>query len=159
MTIVRTELDIPEARVFFVEDVLVLWWRQAPTLPAVRTIGETIERVTKLRSSNTRMLVVTSAAMKAPDSEARDAMVASNRRTAAKMAAVALVIEGEGFAAAAVRAVISGMYLVLKPPHPLKTHSDIATAARWLIEQKCDVPASISASDLVDAVARARSDR
>ncbi|MBL8684795.1 MAG: hypothetical protein JNK05_36805 [Myxococcales bacterium] len=153
----KLELDLPEARVFFAEDVLVLWWRQAPTLPAVQRISETIERVTRHRSSNTRMLVVTSATMKAPDSEAREAMMASNRRTASKMAAVALAIEGEGFGAAAVRAVISGMYLVLKPPHPLKTHSDIATAARWLLEQTSDAPASISASELVSAVAQARS--
>lgn len=153
----KIELDIPEALIFSVGDVLVLWWRNAPAIAAVRVLADTLERVTKAHGAKYKMLVINSTSAKTPDSEARDAMIASNRLIANRLSAVALAIEGEGFGAAAVRAVISGMFLVLKPPYPLKTHNDVVSAARWLIDSP---PAStVTADDLVARVAAERRSR
>jgi hypothetical protein len=47
--------------------------------------------------------------------------------------AAAIVIEGSGFRAAAVRSVLAAIYLVARSPYPHKICEDIDVAARWLL--------------------------
>jgi hypothetical protein len=71
--------------------------------------------------------------------------------------AAATVIEGSGFRAAATRTAVTTMFLFARPPYPYKVFGDLAEGASWVIETgKRGAPLSVTADDLVRAVAEAR---
>jgi hypothetical protein len=77
--------------------------------------------------------VIDSSAARAPDEAARKAIHQAFARHGAKLCAFAYVVEGEGFAAATIRAALSLINMAERHPFPLRVFATIAEAVRWAL--------------------------
>ena len=68
----------------------------------------------------------------APDDGFREAAAAQIKRHAGRLRGFAFVVVGSTLLGATARAVISGISLLSRSPHPEKAFKDIDEAARWL---------------------------
>jgi serine/threonine-protein kinase len=96
-----------------------------------------------------------------PNAESRTAVANIFRFNLEHIVCSANVMEGEGFRAAAVRGVVTGIALVARQPFPNHVFSSVSQAARWIAQafakEGDHVTASrLSASDLIDAVDQVR---
>jgi len=73
-----------------------------------------------------------------------------------RSAAAATVVEGRGFRAVAGRAIISGLYLVSRPPYQHRVFSDAEEGARWMGALVAGKPAAPTAKEISEAIAEAR---
>ena len=73
--------------------------------------------------------------------------------------AAAIVIEGAGFRAAAVRAVVAAIYLVSRSPYPHRIVESVEDGARWLrqLAERAG-HARVTPGEIVEAVAAARAE-
>jgi hypothetical protein len=67
-----------------------------------------------------------------PDSEVRAVMTDAVHKLRSRMGALANVVEGSGFRAAAMRGVLVGMVLLVRPPHPQVVCVTVEEAAAFL---------------------------
>ena len=67
-----------------------------------------------------------------------------------KLRCAAIVAEGGGFHGSAVRAVVTGLMMVVRPRFPMTVHSSVAEAAAWISTQAG--PGGVTASELTAAV-------
>jgi hypothetical protein len=96
-----------------------------------------------------------------PNAESRTAVANIFRFNLEHIVCSANVMEGEGFRAAAVRGVVTGITLVARQPFPNHVFSSVTQAARWIAQafakEGDHVTASrLSASDLINAVDQVR---
>jgi len=73
----------------------------------------------------------------------------------ASLRAIAQVIYGTGFAAAAIRSVATGMQIVTRQPRPTKIFDTLENAAAWLEPRVAELPepkGTLAAADLARAV-------
>jgi hypothetical protein len=73
-----------------------------------------------------------------PDEPERAASAAMINGHAARLAAVACVIEGSGFRAAITRTVLSGMVFVIRSPSPIRMFETVGLATPWLRTRLAD---------------------
>lgn len=74
-----------------------------------------------------------------------------------KSLAAAIVIEGSGFRAAAVRTAIASMFLLARPPFPHKVFGNLSDGAGWVLTTGGRLePVGASSEDIVRAVALVR---
>jgi hypothetical protein len=133
---------------------LVVWvWRGTMSVAGVIAFEGQVRRVASGSKRNVVVLTVTEERAPLPTPEVRSAIVAWLRRSDAKMQAYALVYEGTGFAAAAVRSVVSSVGLLAKPTFPYKVFGRLEEACSWLAPQlKAASNQVISAADLAEGV-------
>jgi len=70
-----------------------------------------------------------------PGDMARQLIADTLRSVDGKLAACAVVLPGQGFTSAAVRALVSGLALVVRPKSPLRSVSNIEEAQTWVAQQ------------------------
>jgi hypothetical protein len=87
-----------------------------------------------------------------PSSRARKALAAVLGRFADAIAASAVVCEGVGFRAAAVRGVVTGLTLIARQPYPHKAFPTVETASRWLAARET----GLSSDELTTAIDQLR---
>jgi hypothetical protein len=88
-----------------------------------------------------------------PDGEVRDILAQELTKCDDRIRAVAQTIEGQGFRAATLRAVLTGMSLVLRTKRPEKVCSSVEEAAQFLAPHS---QGRISAYDIERAVVELR---
>lgn len=96
-------------------------------LEAMRVLSEVAASHEKLK-----LLCVIAEGCGVPDASLRDLLTREVKRVQKQIGAVANVVEGEGFAAAALRSAVTGMTLVLRPAYPVKTYATVDEAALFL---------------------------
>ncbi len=87
-----------------------------------------------------------------PPASVRDGLARFLANAGTDVEASALVQEGSGFRAAAVRSVAVGLSLVARQPYPHKVFSTVAEASQWLVRSF----AGVRPDELSDAVAAIR---
>ncbi|MEY4550418.1 MAG: hypothetical protein RL685_6613 [Pseudomonadota bacterium] len=80
------------------------------------------------------VLNVIDAGARAPDEAAKAAIRRTVQRHAARVGAVVYVVEGRGFAAAAMRSALSLLSLVARYPFPQKVFPTVASSGAWITE-------------------------
>jgi hypothetical protein len=111
---------------------LVVFYHFAPmTAVTVEQVRQVFDRMvaTKSRFAN---LVVMQEGLPAPSSEFRDGMIRVVRERADHVAGLALIIQGKGFGAAALRAALAGMTLLARTRYPIKAFATVSEGTRWL---------------------------
>lgn len=88
-----------------------------------------------------------------PDGEVRDIIAQQVTKCEDRIRAVSQVIEGQGFRAATIRAVLTGMSLVLRTKRPEKVCNTVEEAASFLAPH---TQGRVSAFDITRAVAELR---
>lgn len=129
-------------------EVLVLHYRETPTL---RTVEEVEHRVKEVLATRDRIgiLVVIRENQPVPDGATRAGIAELLARYAAHAIAVAQVPRGSGFMAAAIRAVLTSMTLLVRPPYPMRVFAAHQDAIRWLGERGARLvatPATLAAT-------------
>jgi|SRR5690606_12214812 hypothetical protein len=81
------------------------------------------------------MLAVLSTNTPPAGNEVRDIISAAVRDLGAKVRATATVVEGEGFRAAAMRAALLGMNMIMRRSHPQKSFGTLGEAVSYLSQQ------------------------
>lgn len=117
------------------EDTLVIYYAQAPTLEAVRTIDTATKHPAVARLNRALALVVIDAVSRAPETDVRAAMRRTIQAQEARTVALAYAILGTGFSNAAARAVVSGMLLLVRPKYPTRVFPTVSAASQWLLLQ------------------------
>jgi len=77
--------------------------------------------------------VINSSAARPPDDPSRRAIRQAFARHGTKLCAFAYVVEGEGFAAATIRAAVSLITMAERHPFPLRVFATIADAVTWVL--------------------------
>jgi len=125
------------------------WWLDVPDVAALAKLREEVEKFSATVPRFAGFNIV--AAQKATkfDEEARKSISEIRSRFREKQLAIATVIEGDGFWAAAVRAVASGMAMIANEPFPSKNFDSAGDAVAWLASV-----AKLDATGLAEAVKR-----
>jgi N-acetylglucosamine kinase-like BadF-type ATPase len=129
-------------------------WRHETTLAAV---AELAPLVTQFAAQHPRfaLLVIVEESASLPSSTVRERIAASLQRVAPYIGASAVVHEGSGFRAAAVRAVLAGLGLIVRPPYPHQIFARVDAAGRWLAAAQ----RGMDAAGICDAVRALRAYR
>jgi hypothetical protein len=136
------------------EVLLVCMWRTVTTLEAIAKLKESAQRMAKGKAGRVAFFTVVEADAEMPDTAVRDALAAMFRSVSDSVICSALVFEGQGFRAAAVRGITTGINLVARQPFPHKVFSNVDEGATWMAKQS---DGHISIASVVTAVAEVRS--
>ena len=132
--------------------VLVLIWRVNTTMDAVAAVRHEIEALGRAHPQGIGLLTIVEQAAPVPSSEARNGLA----RTLADFGKIirhsAVVHEGSGFRAAAIRGVVTGLTMLARPPYPHKVFSTLDSAALWLASGLRAAGIDCDAEDLSTAV-------
>jgi hypothetical protein len=137
--------------VFSVDECVVLVWKQPPIMAAVDENRRLFQQLrTRHPQDKLSYLVVaeTGVGIQMP-SDVRAALAAMLREYQKAIVGSAIVFEGTGFRASIVRSVVAAINIASRLEFPSSVQSDLASAARWLVEKG---GLRMSAADLVDAV-------
>ena len=146
---------------FFSDDVCTLYrgralvviaWRWTPTVAAIGPMSRVLFPAVRGNPGNTLVCAAIDTEVPMPDTAAREALQAGIRRLGV-LRGVVNVILGTGFRAAAMRGMLSGFALVIRPKYPTSFVGSANEAAAFLVanwpEGDSPVP---SRSDLAAAL-------
>jgi len=109
-------------------------WRATPTRSKLELLARH-QRMLAEATFERRIVAITVVSPGASlilSGDARDAAEAVDKAAGAYLIGLAQVVEGQGFAAATARAVISGIQLAVRAGYPMKVFSTIGDAMPWV---------------------------
>jgi len=137
-------------------DVFVIIWRRNTTIEGVKACDRTLTEARPDLPKGCGALTIVEPGAPMPSAEAREALSLFLREAGDVIQLSAVVYEGAGFRAAAVRSVVTGISLVAKQPFPHKVFATVAAASSWMAPS---LPVGPAASrDVIQAVADLRED-
>lgn len=136
------------------EDVFIALWKRPPSVEASKHLAAALETFGQSRPDGLVMLVIVNAANDLPDAATREAMARGMKRHETFTRAMALVYEGDGFRAAAVRSVFVGLQMLSRQALPTKVFAAVDEAATWLVRQRSGAP--MTSAEVISAVALVR---
>lgn len=135
--------------------LVILAYEGTPTRSTVEAVASF--GATHIRAAGARVgvIVVIRTDDRVPDAATRAGLAGLMKRFEPNIAALALVVVGSGFGAAAVRAVLAGMNLVARAAYPTEVFADTQPALQWISGQGVGAPheARLAVARLVDSVA------
>jgi len=138
-------------------NVFLILWRGKPQQEDVEVLRREY-RAMALRSSEQFVAwVIIENMVSAPDDNVRRAITDSMDAVTDRIAASLAVLESQGFMAAATRAALSAMTLVLRRKYPTRFFATVPDAAKWSAEWTLDStghPLPVAA--IVEQIARFR---
>jgi hypothetical protein len=111
-------------------DILLVVWRRQTTLGAVHTMGVSLGVLARRVGHPVDLVIVAEQTAAAPDADVRRPIAQVLK--AAPIARCAVVLEGDGFRAAALRAFATGVGMLACPPFPYRPFAHVVDAASWL---------------------------
>ncbi|MDP9148775.1 MAG: hypothetical protein M3O36_02360 [Myxococcota bacterium] len=118
-----------------INHVCVAIWRGAVTTERFERQRAALSEVVNRKPKESGFLCVIESSSKPPNDELRRASSAMIASHGPRLACVAIVIEGTGFAAALIRGVLSGMVLILRNREvPISYFASVWPGARWMSE-------------------------
>lgn len=99
--------------------LVVLRWKESPTVAAVTASTAAIEELLLRTPTKLVFCALASEGVTPPDGPTRAALQGAIKRIEPRLAGVVNVILATGFSAAAMRGVLTGFNLVLRPPYPV----------------------------------------
>jgi hypothetical protein len=134
--------------------LLMSLWRTVTTHEAMlRFHNFSAKMVAAGRKDPIAFLTVVEANADLPEPAARDELASMFKKLAESVACSALVFEGQGFKAAAVRGVTTGINMLARQPFPHKVFANVDEAGGWLVKQSSGL---VSIGDAVDGIATLR---
>jgi len=134
------------------ESVFMIVWRHETTAQAVEQLIALMPRFAARVSQFTLVVVVEDGAS-VPSAALRERIAAGLQAAAPYIDISAVVHEGRGFRAAAVRSVLAGLTLVVRPPYGHKVFARVDEASRWIGRER----RRFDSHGLCDALATLRS--
>lgn len=113
-------------------DVVVILWKRETTLDGVAATGRGVKAALKGSPEGAALMTIVEAGAAMPPAEARDALARQLAEHGEHIRCSAVVYEGAGFRAAAVRSVVTGLSLLAKQPFPHKVFATVNAASAWM---------------------------
>ena len=113
-------------------NVLILVWKQETTQEGVHKLKASYDALAQKFPKNVFLLTVVEQDAPMPASPVRVALADFLAGCKGKMVLSAVVHEGTGFRAAAVRSVVTGLAMMANLPYPHKVFATVDDASRWL---------------------------
>jgi hypothetical protein len=118
--------------------VLAVWrghvlgvWDERPHVHAARRFEALLLELLEAQPGRTAYLAMLPATLALPDADVRDAFARAGQRAGQRLTCIAAVVEGAGFRAASVRAMVTGIGLMARARFPLRCFASLDEAARW----------------------------
>ncbi len=124
-------------------DTHVSLWHEAASREDVERLWREVAELMHRGTDNIcLLLVVEKKSTTLSPALARDTAVAMVRDLAERIGAIAVVTEGEGIRPVTVRALFTGLSLILRPGFPWKMFAELDTATEWLTtgHARCSAP-------------------
>ena len=137
-------------------DVFALIWRGPTTLRAIESVGVDFDCFAAERTGRYAIVVIIEARAPVPDGTVRSAMASILREHERRIAASAVAMEGTGFRAAAVRSVLAGMAMLVRPCYPHRVFGTVHDSADWLAATCATELSPFAGTDLRQALVDAR---
>ncbi len=137
----------PTVDVVYGRDLVIVAWRLGPNAAAVEAFGPRVEALVTA-TPGMCLLGVARRLTGVPDDATRGLIATYIRRVFGRVRAGAFAIEGEGFRAAATRAVVTGLLALVRPDVPVRVFGSIEEAVSWLapyLGVKDDTPKLLAA--------------
>lgn len=132
-------------------DLSVANWFGVPNVTSARAQMDALLAHVRSRKDKVGLLTILDAGLPLPDEATRTVISDSVRSIEAHVTRQSMVIEGSGFGASAIRAMIAGMSLVVRAPYPIKVFDNVASAVAWTVQ-----PSPARGRELEEAIAAAR---
>lgn len=117
-------------------------WSGAPDIEAARALAITVERLALQRPGRTAYLGQIRSLSAVPEEPIRRILIELGRRVNLTLNCAGIVIDGQGFHAATVRAFVTGLGLAAGSRFPMRGFSTLAALVAWarprLIAAQCD---------------------
>ena len=140
------------------DKLYVCVWRNETTMHGVESTRSGIKTFADANPGGIGLLTIVEPEAPMPGRDERDALAALLKSFGTQIKASALVFEGEGFRAAAVRSVVVGLNLLARQPYPHRVFDAVSQAASWLAPLMSSAFASeTTAPDMIAGIAEARS--
>ena len=130
---VESVIDDDQVLAFTSGPAAVLVWQNKLSLDSLEATRRLF--VSHFRGREMGMLIVLRAGLPPPGPREREHILANMSHFGPGLRAMVTVVEGEGFGTAAVRAVLSGLQMVLRVPFPMRTVRSLDEASVWLSGQ------------------------
>ena len=111
---------------------LGLVWKKETTVAGMQAYTQVYREVSLRYPSGIYLLTIVEEDAPMPPYEAREAVAVFLRNGAGRIRMSAVVHEGAGFRAAAVRSVVTGISMLSKVPFPHHIFATVEQAAKWL---------------------------
>lgn len=135
---------------------LGLVWKGETTVAGMESYTAVYRELSLRFPSGIYLLTVVEQNAPMPSPEAREAVAVFMKQGAGRIRMSAVVHEGAGFRAAAVRSVVTGFAMLAKVPYPHRVFATVEQAAKWLGTTKYrDVDEEYSVLAVNDARRRA----
>jgi hypothetical protein len=130
-------------------NVCVLIWGKVTTRDGVADAERVIEALAAQRPEGIGLITVVEDKADLPAPEVRAAITAMLHSLGGKVLRSAVVYEGSGFHAAAVRGVVTGLTMLRRLPYPHRVIAAVEAAVPWILEglpeQPADAPQVLAA--------------
>jgi hypothetical protein len=107
-------------------------WDDAPSREHAMNAASLLDSVARAHKE-VLLLAVVGPDCPPPESAVREILAAELRRLSKQIVASANLVEGQGFRAAALRSVLTGMALLVRPPYPQKICATMTEASEFLV--------------------------
>jgi len=128
-------------------------WKRETTVAGVAKTEKVFRELYQRHSSGLYLMTIVEEGALMPNAEARETVAVFLRSVAGKLRMSAVVHEGSGFRAAAVRSVVTGLSMLVRLPYPHEIFATVEQAAKWLSTSKFK---DVDADYTVLAVSHAR---
>jgi hypothetical protein len=137
-------------------DVLILFATGVTTLTNQRETEPWLLRVSERYPAGIALLPCVHVDMPVPSGAARDQIAMMYTRHAQRLRAVAMVVEGQGFRAAAMRAAFTGVNIIQQRPYMTQVFGNFQAALAWAVGRLPPVPERGTVADHVSRIAAMR---
>jgi hypothetical protein len=127
--LIRVEDDYALGRY---RDLFVLIWRHETTIEGCRTFRDELFRFAEGRPQGIGLLTIVEETAPMPPGESRQSIASTLRDASDHIHASAVVFEGAGFRAAAVRSVVVGLTMLARQKFPHRVFGNLSDAATWM---------------------------
>ena len=117
--------------------VFAVIWRHETTMAGVLALRSTFSAFVATNPA-VRLLTIVEARAPLPTAQVRQGLADFLGQQGAHIKRSAVVFEGEGFRAAAVRGVVTGLTMLARPPYPHKIFGKLSDASVWLSSDSAD---------------------
>lgn len=134
-------------------DMFFILWKKNTTMEATQQLRGHLVDFTRTHPAGVGLLTVVEANAPVPGADVRKALAAVLADFSRSIKVSAVVFEGQGFSAAAVRSVVTGLTLIARQAYPHKVFASLAEAGAWMIPQ---LPRPVTQNELAAALTSIR---
>lgn len=133
-------------------NIILSFSLQPPNPSYLRAWTAAMDRLVAASAEPVAVVTIIDSQARPPDESSKQAIRACLSKHASKTCAFVYVVEGKGFAAAAMRSVLSLISMAARYPFPQKAFSTPQDAAAWVVQKTPSTLASSNAHEIVAVI-------